>query len=156
MIASGTDLTKLTQATLLTEYLSIGRYPERYGRVERQQLRRALRSELIRRGVDDVPPLDEEPCRLRPLADHVVVLPEHQPDVTPGGIIRPESAKEVPMQGEVLAVGPGVVEPGIGTRVLAVSVGDQVLFGRYSGIEFTLDEQKLLIMREADVLGVLT
>lgn len=84
-----------------------------------------------------------------------MILPAVIPDVTEGGILKPESAKEVPMQGTVLAVGPGRVEPGIGTVLPSVAVGEQVLFGRYSGQEFRLDGERVLIMREQDVLGVL-
>lgn len=94
-------------------------------------------------------------CTLRPLADNVVVLPEKEPDVTPGGIVKPDSAKAVPSQGEVLAIGPGRIEPGVGTIVMSLSIGDRVLFGRYSGLEFVLDGEKVLIMPERDILGVL-
>lgn len=121
----------------------------------------AYEAELRRRGKDPdalgllgvvAPP----PCRFRPLADHVVVLPDVVADVTEGGIIVPDSAKEKPRQGTVLAVGPGRTEPGIGTIVPAVTVGDVVIFGLYSGISIDLDGQAVLIMREEDVLGVLT
>jgi chaperonin GroES len=94
-------------------------------------------------------------CRLRPLADHVVVLPEEAETVTDGGIIVPDTAKETPVQGTVLAVGPGRTEPGVGTVLPAVAVGDVVLFGRYSGLKVPLDGVEVLIMREEDVLGVL-
>ena len=119
----------------------------------------ALCRELIRRGVqarDDSEPPELALCRLRPLADHVVILPDVVPDVTAGGIVLVETAKEKPVQGTVLAVGPGRVEPGIGTILPAVQTGDVILFGRYAGVEVTLDEQRVLIMREEDVLGVLT
>ena len=120
-----------------------------------------LVEELTRRGADvsGLSPLPLAPalgCRLRPLADHVVILPEVVADVTAGGIIKPDSAKEVPMQGTVLAVGPGEVLAGLGTRVPAVAVGDVVLFGRYSGLEVMLEGQRVLIMRETDILGVRT
>ncbi len=121
-----------------------------------------LRYTLKRRGVDpdavvDAPSVvPRSSCRLRPLADHVVVLPDAAETVSQGGILIPETAKETPMQGAVLAVGPGRTEPGIGTVLPAVSIGDVVLFGRYSGLKIDLDGQALLIMREEDVLGVLT
>jgi len=95
------------------------------------------------------------PCRLRPLSDHVVVLPDTPDAISAGGIVIPESAKEKPAQGTVLAVGPGRIEPGIGTVVPSVQVGDVVLFGRYSGVSMTLDDVAVLVMREEDVLGVL-
>lgn len=93
-------------------------------------------------------------CTLKPLADNVVVLPDKEADVTAGGIIKPESAKAVPSQGEVLAVGPGMLLD-TGTLPLSVQVGDRVLFGRYSGLEFVLDGETVLIMPERDILGVL-
>lgn len=94
-------------------------------------------------------------CRLRPLGDHVVVVPDLAEDVTAGGIIVPETAKEKPMQGTVLAVGPGRVEPGIGTVLPSVKDGDRVLFGRYAGTAVTLDDVAVLILREEDCLGIL-
>lgn len=95
------------------------------------------------------------PCRLRPLADHVVIRPADPKAVSEGGILIPDSAKEVPMRGEVLAVGPGRIEPGVGTVLPAVAVGDAVLFGRYAGVEVQLDGEDVRIMREEDILGVL-
>lgn len=98
----------------------------------------------------------DEPCRLRPLADHVVLRPAAPKAVSDGGIVIPDVAHEVPMRGEVLAVGPGRVEPQIGTVVPAVAVGDEVLFGRYAGVQVQLDGEDVRIMREEDILGVLT
>lgn len=115
-----------------------------------------LTDEMVRRKLA-FEPLPETPrCTLRPLADQVVVLPTQEADVTEGGIIVPDSAKAVPHEGVVLAVGPGVPEAGLGIRSVTLQVGDRVLFGRYSGLEFVLDGQKVLIMPERDVLGVLT
>lgn len=94
-------------------------------------------------------------CRLRPLADHVVIRPAAAKAETEGGIVIPDSAKEVPMRGEVLAVGPGRIEPGVGTVLPAVTIGDDVLFGRYAGVEVQLDGEDVRIMREEDILGVL-
>lgn len=100
--------------------------------------------------------LDDAPgCRLQPLADHVVIRPAEAKATTEGGLHIPETAKEVPMRGAVLAVGPGRIEPGIGTVVPAVAVGQDVLFGRYAGVEVTLDGEELRIMREEDILGIL-
>lgn len=98
-------------------------------------------------------------CTLKPLADNVVVLPDKGADTTQGGLVIPDSAKAVPSQGEVLAVGPGIdgqerLIDGY-VRPLSVMVGDRVLFGRYSGLEFVLDGETVLIMPERDILGVL-
>lgn len=95
------------------------------------------------------------PCRLTPLADHVVILPTAAAEMTEGGLIIPNTAKERPVEGEVLAVGPGRTEPGIVTVVPAVTVGQTVLFGRYAGAEVTLDDERVLLMREEDILGIL-
>jgi chaperonin GroES len=95
------------------------------------------------------------PCRLRPLADHVVIRPVAPKTTTEGGLLIPETAQEVPMRGEVLAVGPGAFEPNLGTRPIAVNVGDEVLFGRYAGLEVELDGEQVRIMREEDLLGTL-
>jgi chaperonin GroES len=94
-------------------------------------------------------------CRLQPLADHVVVQPAKAKTMTEGGLVIPEVAHEVPMRGTVLAVGPGRIEAGIGTRPCAVHVGDEVLFGRYAGVEVTLDDEQVRVMREDDIMGTL-
>jgi chaperonin GroES len=94
-------------------------------------------------------------CRLQPFADHVVVAPAKAKTMTEGGLVIPEVAHEVPMRGTVLAVGPGRIEPGIGTRPCAVQVGDEVLFGRYAGVEVTLDDESVRVMREDDIMGTL-
>lgn len=100
--------------------------------------------------------LDDLPaCRLQPLADHVVIRPAAAKSETAGGIVIPENAKEVPMRGHVLATGPGAVLPGIGSVPMTVAVGQEVLFGRYAGVEVTLDGEDVRIMREEDILGVL-
>lgn len=93
--------------------------------------------------------------KLKPLADRLVVKPLESEDVTPGGIVLPETAKEKPQKGEVLAVGPGARDED-GERILPdVRVGDKVLFAKYSGTEIKLDGEKLLILRESDILAVL-
>jgi chaperonin GroES len=90
-----------------------------------------------------------------PLADRVVVRSLEGNEQTRGGLFIPDTAKEKPQQGEILAVGPGRFEEG--KRVpMEVKVGDKVLFGRYSGTEVTIDGEALLILRESDVLAVLT
>jgi chaperonin GroES len=90
-----------------------------------------------------------------PLADRVVVRSLEGNEQTRGGLFIPDTAKEKPQQGEILAVGPGRFDEG--KRVpMEVKVGDKVLFGRYSGTEVTIDGEALLILRESDVLAVLT
>ncbi len=91
---------------------------------------------------------------LKPLADRLVVEPLEQEDVTAGGIFLPETAKEKPQQGKIIAAGPGRLDED-GKRVAPeVQVGDRVLYAKYSGTEIKLDGKKLLILKEADVLAV--
>lgn len=91
---------------------------------------------------------------LRPLGNRVVVEPIEEDEVTPGGIVLPETAKEKPQQGKVLAVGPGERDEK-GQRIpLDVKVGDRVLFAKYAGTEVKLEGKKLLILRESDILAV--
>ena len=90
-----------------------------------------------------------------PLADRVVVRSLEASEQTRGGLFIPDNAKEKPQQGEVLAVGPGRFDHG--ARVpMEVKVGDKVLFGKYSGSEVTVDGEQILILRESDVLAILT
>ena len=91
---------------------------------------------------------------LRPLGDRLVVKPLEREEVTKSGIVLPDTAREKPQQGEVLAVGPGRILD-TGERITPeVKQGERVLFAKYSGTEFKLDQQELLILREADVLAV--
>ena len=93
---------------------------------------------------------------LKPLADRLVVKPLEQEEVTPSGIVLPETAKEKPQKGEVLAAGPGARDEE-GKRIqMDVKSGDKVLFAKYSGSEFKIDGEKVLILRESDVLAILT
>ncbi len=92
--------------------------------------------------------------KIRPLHDRVVVRRLEEELKTAGGIVIPDSAKEKPMQGEVMAVGAGKVLENGDVRALAVSVGDTVLFGKYSGTEVKLDGQEVVVMREDDIMGV--
>ena len=88
-----------------------------------------------------------------PLADRVVVRALEETEQMRGGLFIPDTAKEKPMQGEVIAVGPGRCEKD--KRVpMELKVGDKVLYGKYSGTEVTIDTEQLLILREADVLAV--
>jgi chaperonin GroES len=90
-----------------------------------------------------------------PLADRVVVRSLDRNEQTRGGLFIPDTAKEKPQEGEILAVGAGRFDDG--KRVpMEVKVGDKVLFGKYSGTEVTIDGEALLILRESDVLAVLT
>ena len=93
--------------------------------------------------------------KVRPLQDRLVVKRLAEEEKTKGGIIIPDSAKEKPIEGEVIAVGNGkVLEDGT-VRKLDVKVGDRVLFGKYSGTEVKIDGEERLILREDDILGVL-
>jgi chaperonin GroES len=90
----------------------------------------------------------------RPLHDRVLVRRIEQSEKTKGGIIIPDTAKEKPQEGEVIATGPGTLDDS-GKRVaLDVKPGDRILFGKWSGTEVTLDGEELLIMKESDILGV--
>ncbi|HEY0581405.1 MAG TPA: co-chaperone GroES [Chloroflexota bacterium] len=91
---------------------------------------------------------------LRPLGDRVVVKPLDREEVTKSGIVLPDTAKEKPQQGEVLAVGPGRILDS-GERVTPdVKAGERVLFAKYSGTEFKLEQDELLILRESDILAI--
>ena len=93
--------------------------------------------------------------KFRPLQDRVVVKRIEEEAKTAGGIIIPDTAKEKPQQGEVIAVGPGARDEAGKVNPLDVKVGDRVLFGKWSGSEVKLDGEELLIMKESDILGVL-
>ena len=92
--------------------------------------------------------------KIKPLADRVVVKALEEMEMKKGSIIIPDTAKERPMQGEVIEVGPGKNEDG---KLIAMEVkkGDRVLYGKYSGTEVTIDEIEYLIMRESDILAVI-
>ncbi|GAA5522109.1 co-chaperone GroES [Aliifodinibius salicampi] len=91
--------------------------------------------------------------KIKPLSDRVLVQPEPAEEKTSSGIIIPDTAKEKPQEGTVIAAGPGKVENG--TKIdMSVKEGDKVLYGKYSGTEITLDGEEYLIMREADILGI--
>ena len=93
--------------------------------------------------------------KFRPLHDRIVVKCIGAEDKTAGGIIIPDSAKEKPSQGEVVAVGPGGRDEAGKLIPIDLKVGDKVLFGKWSGTEVKIDGQDLLIMKESDILGVL-
>jgi chaperonin GroES len=91
---------------------------------------------------------------LKPLADRIVVKPLEQEERTPGGIILPETAKEKPQEGEVLAVGPGRMGEDNKRIPMEVKVGDIVLFAKYAGTEVKIRDEKYLILKESDVLAI--
>jgi chaperonin GroES len=92
---------------------------------------------------------------IKPLGNRLVVQPIEQEEITAGGIVLPETAKEKPQKGTVLAVGPGDRNDKGDRMPLDVTVGDTVLFAKYSGTEIKYDGKKLLILRESDVLAIL-
>jgi chaperonin GroES len=91
----------------------------------------------------------------RPLHDRVVVRRIEPEERTAGGIIIPDTAKEKPQQGEVIAVGPGARDESGKIQPLDVKAGDRVLFGKWSGTEVRIDGEDLLIMKESDIMGIL-
>ena len=93
--------------------------------------------------------------KFRPLHDRVVVKRIDEEQKTKGGIIIPDTAKEKPQEGEVVAVGPGARDEAGKLIALDVKVGDRVLFGKWSGTEVKLDGEELLIMKESDIMGVI-
>jgi chaperonin GroES len=93
--------------------------------------------------------------KFRPLHDRVVVRRVESEEKTAGGIIIPDTAKEKPMEGEVLAVGPGARNEKGEVVALDVKAGDRILFGKWSGSEVRIDGQDLLIMKESDIMGVI-
>jgi chaperonin GroES len=93
--------------------------------------------------------------KFRPLHDRVVVKRIEAEEKTAGGIIIPDTAKEKPMQGEIVAVGPGGRDDNGKLTPIDVKAGDKVLFGKWSGTEVKLDGDELLIMKESDIMGVI-
>ena len=93
--------------------------------------------------------------KFRPLHDRVLIRRVEVPETTAGGIIIPDTAKEIPQEGDVIAVGPGIRDENGKVTALDVRKGDHVLFAEYSGTDITIVGEELLILRESDVLGVL-
>jgi chaperonin GroES len=93
--------------------------------------------------------------KIKPMADRLLVKPLEEEEMTPGGIVLPETAKEKPQKGEVLATGPGARDDEGNRIAMDVSVGDKVLFAKYGGTEIKMDGDKLLILRESDILAIL-
>jgi len=92
--------------------------------------------------------------KLKPLEDRVVIKPAPPDDKVQGGIIIPDTAKEKPQRGEVVAVGPGKASDSGQIVKMTVKVGDTVLYGKYSGTEVTVDSEDYLIVRESDILAI--
>ena len=90
---------------------------------------------------------------LRPLDDRVVVEPQEAEDVTAGGIVLPDTAKEKPQRGKIVAVGPGKLLDSGERGTLSVAVGDEVIYGKYSGMEIEVNGKEVKILRESDVLA---
>ena len=94
--------------------------------------------------------------KFRPLHDRVVVRRLDQAEKTAGGIIIPDTAQEKPMEGEVVAAGPGARNEAGQIVALEVKAGDRILFGKWSGTEVKIDGEELLIMKESDIMGIVT
>ncbi|HOV98849.1 MAG TPA: co-chaperone GroES [Bacteroidota bacterium] len=92
---------------------------------------------------------------LKPLSDRIVVRPSQAEEKTKGGIIVPDTAKERPVWGEVIAVGPGRISDDGKVIPMSIKVGDKVLYGKYSGTEVNIEGEELLIMRESDVFAII-
>ena len=92
--------------------------------------------------------------KIKPLSDRVLVEPGEAEDVSTGGIILPDTAKEKPQKGRIVAVGPGKTSDTGELIKMEVKVGDTVLYGKYSGTEITYDDQEYLMMRESDILAI--
>ena len=91
---------------------------------------------------------------LKPLGDRLIVEPIEQEEITASGIVLPETAKEKPMRGKVLAIGPGVRKEDGSRSAMDVSTGDTVLYAKYGGVEIKLENKKYLILKETDVLAI--
>jgi chaperonin GroES len=94
--------------------------------------------------------------KIQPLGDRVVVKPTQREEVTKSGIVLPDTAKEKPQRGEVIAVGPGRLNDDGERMPMEVKVGDEVLFAKYAGTELKIDDEEYLILSEKDILAVLT
>ena len=91
--------------------------------------------------------------KLQPLADRLVVKPIEREEVTKGGIVLPDTAKEKPQEGEVLAVGPGRLSDDGKRIAMEVKVGDRVIYAKYGGTEIKIEDEELVILRESDILA---
>jgi chaperonin GroES len=101
-------------------------------------------------------PAVAEKLKLKPLGSRVVIKALEREEMTKSGLVLPDTAKEKPQEGKVLSVGPGDRHPDTGARIpVELKIGDRVLFQKYAGTEFKLDEEELLILSEKDVLAVI-
>jgi chaperonin GroES len=91
--------------------------------------------------------------KIRPLEDRVVVVPMEAEERTAGGIVLPDTAKEKPQRGKVVAVGPGKLLDNGQRATISVAVGDEVIFGKYGGTDIEVDDQEVKILRESDILA---
>jgi chaperonin GroES len=92
-------------------------------------------------------------AKIRPLGERVVIKPLPKEEVSKGGIVLPDTAKEKPQEGEIIAVGPGKLSEDGKRIAMEVKVGDKVIYSKYAGTEFKLDEEEVVIMRESDILA---
>jgi chaperonin GroES len=92
-------------------------------------------------------------AKVEPLGDRVVIKPAPKEEVSKGGIVLPDTAKEKPQEGEIIAVGPGKLDDEGKRITLEVKIGDIVLYSKYAGTEFKLGEEEMVIMRESDILA---
>ncbi len=107
--------------------------------------------------VATAPKASSKKTKLKPLGSRVVIKALEREEITKSGIVLPDTAKEKPQEGRVLAVGPGDRHPDTGQRIAVdLKEGDRVLFQKYAGTEFKLDDEELLILSEKDVLGLVT
>jgi len=91
--------------------------------------------------------------KIEPLGDRVVIKPLPKEEVSKGGIVLPDTAKEKPQEGEIIAVGPGKLSEDGKRIAMEVKVGDKVVYSKYAGAEFKLDDEEVIILRESDILA---
>lgn len=92
-------------------------------------------------------------AKINPLGDRVVIKPTPKEDMSKGGIVLPDTAKEKPQEGKIIAVGPGKMSDDGKRLVMEVKVGDKVVYSKYAGTEFKLDDEEVVILRESDILA---
>lgn len=92
-------------------------------------------------------------AKIKPLGDRVVIKPLPKEEVSKGGIVLPDTAKEKPQEGEIIAVGPGKLSEDGKRIAMEVKVGDKVIYSKYAGTEFKLDDEEVIILRESDILA---
>jgi len=92
-------------------------------------------------------------AKIQPLGDRVVIKPSPKEEVSKGGIVLPDTVKEKPQEGEIIAVGPGKLSEDGKRIAMEVKVGDTVIYSKYAGTEFKLDDEEVVIMRESDILA---